>query len=336
MRRTDPMLQLKSMLKKANPKLSYKKDTNLNEWRNSLENKLKELLGVINYAPVLPNLRIKGEKKKDGYTLIRFTIATEEFFDMPCNLLLPDGVKNPPLIICLQGHSNGMHISIGEPKYQGDKEIIAGGRDFAIQAVHRGKAALCLEQRYFGERRTKNDVPGTECWVPSMTELMLGRSALAGRVWDISRALDVIEKHFQYVDLSRVGLMGNSGGGTATWYAACLESRISAIMSSCSVCTYAKSIAVIKHCMDQHIPGALNWFEMGDLAGLIAPRPLVIVAGRNDDIFPLEGVYEAYQCIQEIYTAFKAENACRLVIGEGGHRFYPEQAWQVFSELTGW
>ncbi len=32
-------------------------------------------------------------------------------------MLLPDGVEKPPVIICLQGHSKGMHISLGRPKY---------------------------------------------------------------------------------------------------------------------------------------------------------------------------------------------------------------------------
>jgi len=33
---------------------------------------------------------------------------------------------------------------------------------------------------------------------------------------------------------------------------------------------------------------------MGDLALLIAPRPLIVVAGKKDTIFPIKGVRETY------------------------------------------
>ena len=75
---------------------------------------------------------------------------------------------------------------------------------------------------------------------------------------------------------------------------------------------------------------------MGDLACLIAPRPLVVVAGWDDDIFPIEGVEETFERIGQIYGAAGAPDRCRLVIGEGGHRFYADLAWPVFRELAGW
>jgi hypothetical protein len=75
---------------------------------------------------------------------------------------------------------------------------------------------------------------------------------------------------------------------------------------------------------------------MGDLAGLIAPRPLVVVAGRDDDIFPIGAVEETFETIGRIYRAAGVPDRCRLVVGEGGHRFYADQAWPVFRELSGW
>jgi hypothetical protein len=37
-----------------------------------------------------------------------------------------------------------------------------------------------------------------------------------------------------------------------------------------------------------------------------------------------------------IYRHLGADGRARLVEGPDGHRFYPEQAWPVFAELTGW
>jgi hypothetical protein len=103
--------------------------------------------------------------------------------------------------------------------------------------------------------------------------------------------------------MKRTGCMGNSGGGTITYFAACMDERISIAMPSCYVCSLRRSIAAIDHCECNYIPGFLRYFELADLACLIAPRPWVVVAGREDTIFPLAGVQEAYAGIQRIYQA---------------------------------
>jgi hypothetical protein len=66
---------------------------------------------------------------------------------------------------------------------------------------------------------------------------------------------------------------------------------------------------------------------------LIAPRPLVVVAGREDEIFPIAGVRQAFKQIKAIYKAAGAEQNLKLVIGDGGHRFYADPAWKAMLKL---
>ena len=75
---------------------------------------------------------------------------------------------------------------------------------------------------------------------------------------------------------------------------------------------------------------------MGDLAAIIAPRKLVVVAGSEDELFPIAGVRKVYDVIERIYFAAGAAGKCRLVVGNGPHRFYAADAWPVFNELSGW
>ena len=171
-----------------------------------------------------------------------------------------------------------MHVSLGKGDCSGD-------RDFALQAVRQGYAALALEQRCFGERadrRPKNlrHYIGT-CQHASLTALLLGRTMAGERVWDVRRAIDALAE-FPEVDMTRIACMGNWGGGLISYYAACVDKRIKMVMPSCSICTYRDSIGSIDHCADNYLPGALQWFDMPDLAALIAPRPLLIVAGKSD------------------------------------------------------
>lgn len=321
------------LLDRAERRLRFDQSLDFESWKKEIGAKLRELIGR-EPDPVDLNVQIGYEGDYPEFREIRFVFTSEAHSDVPCHLLIPANAKGKvPVVICLQGHSTGMHISLGRPKFDGDEASIAGGRDFALQAVKQGFAALALEQRAFGERLGPDS--NHRCLHPSRVALLLGRTMIGERVWDVSRAIDAIAR-FPEVDLSRIGIMGNSGGGTVTWYAICLEPRIAAAMPSCAVCTYADSIGRIFHCVDNYIPRALEFFDMGDLAGLMAPRPLVIVAGREDPIFPIAGVEKTMRTVSSIYGKAGAPEKCRLVVGDQGHQFYPEQAWPVFREVTGW
>lgn len=315
----------------THPELSYSPNAPFGEWKSKLQERYLAVLGQMPLRTPL-NLRKEFEEKMDGYTNIRLVFDSEPGVSVPCHLLLPDNVVTPPVVICLQGHSSGMHISFGVEKYPGDRETIDGGRDFALQAVKQGYAALALEQRGLGERKS-TVLAGQGCYFPSMSALLLGRTLIGERVWDISRAIDMLEE-LPYINKDKVAVMGNSGGGTVTYYAACFDERIKIAMPSCSVCTYRSSIGAVYHCSCNYIPHAAQSFDMGDLSALIAPRPLVMVTGAKDEIFPIHGAEQTYNTIQAIYASQGAKDNCSLVIGKEGHQFYPDEAWPIFNDYS--
>ena len=75
--------------------------------------------------------------------------------------------------------------------------------------------------------------------------------------------------------------------------------------------TFRDSIGSISHCMDNYVPGILNWAEMYDIAGLAAPRPLFIESGQKDDIFPIESSVDSYKKVSAIYEVFERPRSCR-------------------------
>jgi pimeloyl-ACP methyl ester carboxylesterase len=150
----------------------------------------------------------------------------------------------------------------------------------------------------------------------------------------VRRAIDALGS-FPEIDAGRVYSVGNSGGGTLAWYAACVEPRVRGLILGSCFATYAGSIGSVDHFCDNYLPGALRWFDFPDLAALVAPRPLAVVMGREDPLFPLPGVEAAYRRTREIYEAAGAADRCRLALAEGGHRFRPAEAWSAFAQLTG-
>lgn len=67
---------------------------------------------------------------------------------------------------------------------------------------------------------------------------------------------------------------------------------------------------------------------MGDLAGLIAPRKLIIAAGEQDSIFPKDGTLKTFETIKNMYKASGNPDACALLWGDGGHYNYADLLWE--------
>lgn len=323
---TTPFEHNRSLLAAIPPALRYDGQEDFVRWQGRAREKLMALLGLPYARCEEDGYTIEYTREEADFTETRFHFQSEPGYALPCHLLVPKGAQGPlPVAICLQGHSTGMHISLGRVKFPKDGDAVGGDRDFAIRAVKEGLCAITLEQRCFGE--CGGTPEGPDCANSSMTALLIGRTTIGERVWDVMRLIDVIERHIPAADSGRILCMGNSGGGTAAFYAACLEGRIRYCMPSCSVCTYGDSIAAMHHCTCNYIPGIRRYFDMGDLAGLIAPRPLVVVAGNADPIFPLPGVRESFAEAQRLYRAAGRPKGCALVVGEGGHRFYADDAW---------
>lgn len=325
---------LLELLDKQIPEMAYKGGDFI-EWQRSAREKLIELLGMDKIEKVDPELEIEYEEKLEGMTEIRFTFASEEGYRVPCHMLLPDGVENPPVMICLQGHSTGMHISLARPKFPGDEEVISGGdRDFGIRAVKEGFAAVALEQRNFGESRGGSD--GPRCATAALAALMLGRTTIGARVWDVERLIDIIETEFKdRVDIENISCMGNSGGGTATVYIAALDDRIKLAMPSCSMCTFRDSIGALEHCACNFIPEIANYFDMNDLFAMAAPKYFIQVSGIEDNIFPIEFAEKVFEKGKTVYEGLGVGDRCVLVKGNGGHRFFADDSWPYVHKYLG-
>jgi len=324
----------KELIQKVIPAMAYS-GGDLEKWQKEARIKLSELLGMEKFTKVAADTDVEYEKKIEGATEIRFTYQSEAGYRVPCHLWLPDGVEKPPVMICLQGHSKGMHISLGRPKFEGDENSISGGdRDFCVRAIKEGYAAIAVEQRNFGE--CGGSERGPRCFESAMTAILMGRTTVGERVWDISRLIDVLEADFSdKVDASKICCMGNSGGGTATAYIAALEDRVVLAMPSCAMCTYKDSIDAMEHCSCNYVPHIAEYFDMGDLMAMAYPKYFIQVSGIEDNIFPISGAEEVFNKGMNAYENCGKGERCTLVKGNGGHRFYADDSWPTVHKYMG-
>lgn len=305
-------------------------------WKMAAREKLTLLLGLDRFVKVSPDMEIEYEHAIDGATEIRFTFRSEAGYRVPCHLLLPDGVEKPPVMLCIQGHTRGMHVSMGQIRYEDDRNLILEDeQDFCAQAVSNGFAAVALEQRNFGECG-HGENSGPQCFESAMTALLTGRTTVGERVWDICRLIDVLETEFDdRLDTDTICCMGHSGGGTATVYTTALEDRIKLAIPSCAMCTFKGSIGAMHHCACNYVPNMANWFEMSDLMAMAYPKYFIQVSGIADGIFPIAGAEEVFERGKAVYTRLGAGERCAIIKGEGGHRFFADPAWLLVHKYIG-
>ena len=319
------------------PCLSYKPEGDINSFQKEGKAKLRELLGID-----VINIGYKAKKPEVEYDIyaddlsareIFFTVESEVGVFVPCHLFIPEKSEPMPLIITLHGHSTGVHTCLGRIKYPADSSAIERQEcDFAKRAVKMGYSVLALEHRGFGERG--GDEKGSKCTELAFRSMMLGRTLLGERVWDVKVALEaVIDSFGDQIDTDNIAVLGYSGGGTVGTYLSALDECIKTTVIVSSISTFKASIGAMPHCACNYVPSIAKYFDMGEICQLIAPRRLVVISGEDDPIFPIKGARECVDIARAAYSAFGKEDMLTHILANGAHKFYPEEAFGIIKKI---
>ena len=171
----------------------------------------------------------------------------------------------------------------------------------------------------------------TTCHNVATFASMLGGSVAGLRAWDGLRAVDYLAT-IKNADVSRLGVMGISGGGMHAFFSACLDPRIKAAVISGYFCDWRQSILAINHCTCNFVPGLLKLGELSDLAGLIAPRPLLVENGTKDDIFPIEAVKKTVKRASCAWKIFGEKIETDYF--EGAHQIHGKRAYDFLRKYV--
>lgn len=325
----DPVAYTLERYRTAPLKLTFKAGSRkeAEAWQKKLRPKLLELIG--GFPEQRTPLRAETLEIRDfpRYTREKFIFYSRPGVGVLGYFLLPKGIVRPaPTVISIAGHGRGVDDIVGIDLFGKDRTDADGYQhDFAIQAAQHGMAVVAIEPMAFGCRRdeltVRKGIGAVSCQPAAGSALLLGETMIAWRVWDVMRTIDWIESRKE-LDAKRVGCMGISGGGTCTLFSAALEPRIKAAFVSGYLNTFRDCIMSVSHCIDNYVPGILNWAEMYDVAGLVAPRPLFAESGTRDPIFPIAGSREGFERVQKVYEVFGAEDRVQHEIFEGIHEFH--------------
>lgn len=314
------------------------------EWRRSFRTSLAKLMGLegmrARYAALPLGLRIVEQTTETDYTIEKGYLTTEPGIEIPFYLLLPRRGQGPyPLVLAPHGHGRrGKEVYVGRFEDDAEREDSEDGeRDIALQAVREGYACIAMDVRGFWEmgRKEEHDAGHADsCKELQRNALMFGRTLIGERVHDMGRLIDYAATRPE-IDISRIAITGNSGGGTVSLFTAALDERITVCVPGSYFCTFRESIMAMHHCACNYVPGILKLGEMYDVAALVAPRPILFVNGKLDEIYPIDATQRAFAKLQATYAAMDAQDRCALYIGSEGHRYYKTPVWPFIAKHFG-
>lgn len=318
--------------KSIKPQLAYAGQP-LKAWQRKVRAKTADLLklSAIEPAPLKPKSIWKREHPHGTVEKISFT--AEKGADVVAYWCTPS-VPSRATFICLQGHGSGIYTSLGLADDEQTPVQNSHDLEFANVCLSRGIAALCVEQRSFGLRRelVQKKRSDRSCREAVVRAMMLGRVLTGERVFDVIRSVDWLLNHTD-VDPETIGVLGHSGGGATAMFSFAVDDRIKFGMVSAYVASFFDSVVSIGHCECNAIPGILEHVDVPDLLASCAPRSLVVVNGKDDSIFPIVSAKKAVAVAKKAYAAAGAKDKLKFVIGDGGHRFFEQQAWDAMLDL---
>jgi dienelactone hydrolase len=303
----------------------------LTAWTARRRAALSEMLGPLPTRVAL-ELETLESTECDSYRRDKVVFDTEETMSVPAYLLVPHAREREapgPAVLALHGHGPGKSQAVGL------EETETPGSDYAHQLALRGYVVLAPDMRCFGERADWNPPDHYGCDTNLVHAVMAGFNPLTQNLWDLARCIDVLESH-PLVDARRIGAVGLSYGGTMTLFLAATDERVAAAVVSGYFSSWAESHKMPWNmCGSQVLAGMLGHIEHVDLGALVAPRPLLVESGSEDDLFPATVAAAEIEKLRSVYEAFGAGDRLVHDVFEGGHQWHGTEAYPFLDRWLG-
>lgn len=279
-----------------------------------------------------------------SYLRRKISIEVQRGDRMPFYLLVPRNIKGrAPAIICFYGTSSGA----GKDTTVGLSGRAAGSpphpnMSFAIDMVEAGFVAVAPDYLRDGERIK----PGRRPYDTTDFYKEFPDWSIHGKdIWDTSRLIDYLET-LEFVDESKIGMVGHSYGGHSTIFTAALEPRIKVAVANGPVSDFrhhglhwavpkgggnSQSLPAMRpYVLDPTLEIPITFYQF---TALIAPRPL-LVGQAIGERRPMEE--ENYAAVKHVYDALGHPDRVRYQWYAGDHDFPPEARQAAVAWFKRW
>ena len=321
------------MARRAKLREAIKTPAQVMKLRDEVRQKLRACFGAFPERTPL-NARITGKVERDAYTIEKLIYESRPGYQVTANLYIPKNKTGKlPAVLAPCGHTrNGK----AEPKYQ----------EYARNLARQGYVVLMFDPPAQGERFEYADKPGepvvqwgvvSHIFAGNQMNL-LGRNFALWEAWDGIRGLDYLLSRPE-VDSKRVGLTGNSGGGTQTTWLNVLDDRFTMVAPNCFATRYLNNLENEEaQDTEQILPGMLAaGCDMADFYIAQLPRPTHF-GGEQNDFFDVRGVRAVYDEVKRLYSIVGKGDAVEIFIGPETHGYNKgarEAMYKFFNRHAG-
>jgi hypothetical protein len=217
------------------------------------------LLPLPEKTPLRPS--IFGEVRRADYSVSKVYFESLPGFFVTGNLYRPAGDGPFPAILSPHGHWTYGRL---------ENTALMSGPGRAINLARQGFVVFMYDMIGYNDSQ---QVPHT---FSGPREYLWGLSLSGLQLWDSIRAIDFLET-LPYVRRDAIGMTGESGGGTQTFLAAAVDSRI-AVAAPVNMI----SLHMQGGCLCENPPGLRLETTNVEIAATIAPRPLLMISATGD------------------------------------------------------
>lgn len=256
------------------------------------------------FAPLKP-LR-HSVRKLNGYVVENVAFETVPGYFLTGNLYYPAEMKGKnPAILCPHGHSSS-----------GEGRTLEAAQQRCATLARMGAVVFAYDMIGYG------DAKQCEHKLPKALKLQTLNSI---------RALDFLVS-LPNVDPKRVGVTGESGGGTQTFLLAALDPRIAVAVPTVMVSAHFFGGCSCESGMPIH-KRPTHETTNAEIAALTAPRPLLLISDGKD--WTKNTPQVEYPYLQGVYRLYKAEDRVANVhLPTEGHDYGPSKRDAAYRFLA--
>jgi hypothetical protein len=310
---TSPTAQVRTL----NDRMSVRGYESLDAWKRRAAYLREHVLASAGLLP-LPertplNAVIFGETKHDDYTVSKVYFESLPGFFVTGNLYQPIGSGPFPAILSPHGHWTFGRL---------ENTAIASIPGRAIGLARLGFVVFTYDMIGFNDSRQLThqfDDRRARLWGLSLGGLQL---------WNSIRALDFLES-MPNVRRDRIGVTGESGGGTQTFLLAAVDDRVAAAAPVNMI-----SLHMQGGCLCENPPGLRLDTNNVEIAATIAPRPLLMISATGD--WTNETMEVEYPAMRRFYSLFGADDRVAAERFEAEHNYNRTSREAMYAWMTRW
>lgn len=278
--------------------------------REGSREQIRSLLHVGNPGAVRP-IRVLVEDREAWSSVWRqrVVLVAPDGHEVPCYFLTPSQAA-PWGAAVIAVHQHNGEFELGKSEAVG----LVGSSDMAygLELAKAGFPVLAPDLCGFEERMPLKIDPARGEQLDAWAHITKGETLLGLHVADIALATSWLEDNADVV--GPIGIIGHSLGGQVAFFGLAVDPRLRAGVISCGVGTLESfETNSILHSPAWYVPGLRAAGDSPVVAHAVLGQKVMVVAGREDPIFPFAGV-------QSVASSFESE-LCEFVPFDGGHEF---------------